>query len=84
MKERFNMKGVNYVDYFDFRVKTLLGIAASVAGHYEPCFEFYLEQARKKGVPERAIRGAISIARSIRKTGQHNMDTHVQKKLTRA
>lgn len=72
------------MDIFDFRVTALIGMAASVAGYNQLCFDSYLEQARKTGVPERAIKAAIRIAKSIRKTGQDNMDTHVQKKLSRA
>ena len=70
------------MDIFDFRVTAIIGMAASVAACNQLCFDRYLETARKSGVPERAIRAAISIAKSVRKTGQRNMDDHLREKLS--
>ena len=35
----------------DEKTRELVGIAASVAGHCRPCFQYHFKQAKKLGVP---------------------------------
>jgi AhpD family alkylhydroperoxidase len=70
------------MEVMDFKVGELVGIAAAVAGHCQPCFEYHLEQARKMGVSDGEIKAAVRIAQAVRKAGDDNMDNYVQEKLT--
>lgn len=69
------------MEVMDLKVKELIGIAAAVAGHCQPCFEYHLEQARKLGLAEKEIKAAVKIAQMVRKAGDDNMDKYVQDKL---
>lgn len=63
------------------KVRELIGIAAAVAGHCQPCFEYHLEQARKLGLSEGEIKTAVKIAQAVRKAGDDSMDKYVNDKL---
>lgn len=69
------------MEIMDSKVRELIGIAAAVAGHCQPCFDYHLEQARKMGVSGGEIMAAVKIAQLVRKAGDDNMDNHVQEKL---
>lgn len=64
------------------KVRELIGIAAAVAGHCQPCFEYHLEQARKLGLSGGEIKAAVKIAQSVRKAGADNMDKYVNDRLS--
>lgn len=69
------------MEFLDQRVRELIGVAAAVAGHCQPCFDYHLEQARKLGLSEIEIKATVKLAQAIRKAGNDNMDNYVQKKL---
>ncbi len=69
------------MEIMNSKVQELIGIAAAVAGHCQPCFDYHLEQAKKLGVRETEIKMAIKIAQMVRKAGNDNMDKYVQDKL---
>lgn len=59
----------------------LVAIAASVAGHCQPCFRHHLEKARELGVPEEDIIKAVSLANRISGVGDQRMAEFVNKAL---
>jgi AhpD family alkylhydroperoxidase len=61
----------------DPRTAELVGIAAAVAGHCQPCFDYHYRQARELGVSDEEIHAAVSLARRVRAAGDRHMDEHV-------
>lgn len=57
----------------DQRTKELAAIAASVAGHCQPCLRHHLAKAREIGVPEEDIESAIKLAKVISENGDLRM-----------
>ena len=55
------------------RIKEIAAIAASVAGHCQPCLRHHLEKARLLGVLEEDIHGAIRLAMIISGKGDERM-----------
>jgi AhpD family alkylhydroperoxidase len=55
------------------KVKELIGIAASVAGHCRPCFLYHFKQAKKLGVSIEDINEVIEFAKRISATGDKGM-----------
>ncbi len=68
-------------DALDPRVGELVGIAAAVAGHCQPCFDFHYRKARELGVGEGEIRAAVRLARMVRAAGDRSMDEYVARGL---
>ncbi len=58
----------------DPKTKELVGIAAAVAGHCQPCFAYHYKEATRLGVSEEVIRAAVDLARSVRQAGDKHMD----------
>lgn len=54
--------------------RELIGIAAAIAGHCQPCFAYHCGKAREIGVPAEAIRAAMQSARAVRGSGDRQMD----------
>jgi len=50
-----------------------VAIAASVAGHCQPCLKHHLEKARLLGIPEEDIQGAVNLAKIISEKGDERM-----------
>jgi len=48
----------------DEKMKELVGIAASVAGHCRSCFLYHLKKAKEIGIPRRVTNEAIELALS--------------------
>lgn len=71
------------MEFLDQRVRELIGIAAAVAGHCQPCFDYHLEQARKQGLSKIEIKATVKLAQAIRKAGDDNMDNYVQETIGR-
>jgi AhpD family alkylhydroperoxidase len=69
------------VDRLDSKTKEFIGIAASVAGHCQPCFDHHFIEAKKLGITLEEIRVAVKIAQAIRQAGNDNMDKYIQSKL---
>lgn len=61
----------------DVRTAELVGIAAAVAGHCQPCFDYHTKLARELGVSEAEIRATVALARRVRAAGDLHMDKHV-------
>lgn len=61
--------------------RELVGIAAAVAGHCQPCFAYHYRQALRLGVPAEAIQAAVELARAVRASGDRHMDEFVVRRL---
>jgi AhpD family alkylhydroperoxidase len=57
----------------DEKTRELVGIAASVAGHCRPCFQYHFKQAKKLGVSTDVINEVIEFSRSISTAGDKGM-----------
>lgn len=57
----------------DERTIELVGIAASVAGHCQPCLRYHMSAAKKLGVEKKDIRAAVALAKAISKAGNETM-----------
>jgi len=62
----------------DERTLELVAIAASVAGHCQPCFKHHLGKARELNIEEEDIRKAISLASRISGIGDMRMAEFVE------
>jgi len=63
----------------DAVTKELVGVAAAVAGHCQPCLEYHLAEARKLGVSEDEIRAAVKLAQAVRRSGDRHMDEFAER-----
>ncbi len=72
------------VDVLDPATKELVGVAAAVAGHCEPCFAYHYEEAVALGVSLEAIQAAIELARAIRGSGDRHIDEFVTRRMAEA
>ncbi|MFN2238912.1 MAG: carboxymuconolactone decarboxylase family protein [Thermoanaerobaculia bacterium] len=61
----------------DRRTTELVGIAAAVAGHCQPCFDYHYATALEAGVTREEIQAAVKLARAVRAAGDRHMDEHV-------
>ncbi|MBI0582387.1 MAG: carboxymuconolactone decarboxylase family protein [Methanomassiliicoccales archaeon] len=59
----------------------LVALAASVAGHCQPCFLHHLGKARELGISDEDIRKAVSIANRISGVGDQRMAEFVDQVL---
>ncbi|MGD0816884.1 MAG: carboxymuconolactone decarboxylase family protein [Methanomassiliicoccales archaeon] len=62
----------------DPRTKELVAIAASVAGHCQPCFRHHLSKAMELEISEEDIREAVSLAGRISGAGDQRMVEFVE------
>jgi AhpD family alkylhydroperoxidase len=67
------------MDDMDLKTVELVAIAASVAGHCQPCFEHHLEKAKGLGVDEEDIRKAVALAIRISGVGDQRMAEFVER-----
>lgn len=51
----------------------LIGIAAAVAGHCQPCLECHLAEARRLGAGEEQIQEAVKLAEAVSRAGDKHM-----------
>jgi len=58
------------------KTREIAAIAASVAGHCQPCLKHHIEKARLLGVPEEDIQGAIRLAMVISGKGDERMQEY--------
>ncbi len=68
-------------DILEPKTKELVGIAAAVAGHCQPCFAYHYKEALRLGVSEEAIRAAVELARNIRQAGDKHMDEFAARRM---
>ena len=66
----------------DPRTTELVGIAAAIAGHGKPCFDFHHRKALEVGVSAEEIRAAVTLARAVRSAGDRHMDEHATGRMT--
>jgi AhpD family alkylhydroperoxidase len=57
----------------------LVGIAAAVAGHCQPCLEYHLAEARQLGVDEDQIQEAVKLAEAVSRAGDKHMRDFARK-----
>ncbi len=72
------------VDALDPATKELLGVAAAVAGHCEPCFAYHYKEAVALGISVEVIQAAIELARAIRGSGDRHIDEFVTRRMAQA
>jgi AhpD family alkylhydroperoxidase len=65
----------------DPATRELVGVAAAIAGHCQPCFEFHYREALRLGVPPQAVQEAFELARAIRGAGDRHMDEFAARRL---
>jgi len=61
------------------REKELACVAASVAGHCRPCFQYHLKKAQELGIPVADIVQVIAIAKEISASGDKHIIEFAQK-----
>jgi AhpD family alkylhydroperoxidase len=66
------------------KTKELVGIAAAVAGHCQPCFAYHYKEALNLGATVEEIQGAVEIARAVRSAGDRHMDEFVTRRMSEA
>jgi len=57
----------------DEKTLELVGIAASVAGHCQPCLKHHMNAAKKLGIEKKDVRAAVALAKAISKSGDESM-----------
>jgi AhpD family alkylhydroperoxidase len=62
----------------ELRAKELVAIAASVAGHCQPCFRHHLKKAREAGASEEDIEQTVELAKRISEIGDRRMAEFVE------
>lgn len=62
----------------DARTKELVAIAASVAGHCQPCFRHHMVKAVELGVTDTDIKNTIELAKRISGVGDQRMAEFVE------
>lgn len=69
------------MDILDPKTKEFIGIAAAVAGHCQPCFDYHFAEAKKLGITLEEVKATVKIAQAVRQAGDSNMDKYIQTKL---
>jgi len=69
------------MDILDPKTKEFIGIAAAVAGHCQPCFDFHSAKAKELGITLEEIKAAVKIAQAVRQAGNDNIDKYIQMKI---
>jgi AhpD family alkylhydroperoxidase len=59
----------------DDRIKELIAIGASVAGHCQPCLTFHIEQSKRLGVDDKDIVEAVNVGKMVQKGAMAAMNT---------
>jgi AhpD family alkylhydroperoxidase len=59
----------------------LVGIAAAVAGHCEPCFVYHYNEALNLGIPFVAIEEAVNLAGAVHRAGQKHMEEFATRRM---
>lgn len=69
------------MDTLDPKTKEFIGIAAAVAGHCQPCFDYHFIEAKKLGITLEEVKATVKIAQAVRQAGNSDMDKYIQSKL---
>jgi len=75
--------GAAVAETLDRRTNELVGLAAAIAGHCQPCFDFHYRKALELGVSLDEIRAAVALARAVRAAGDRHMDEHANRRMSR-
>lgn len=65
----------------DEKIKELIAIGASIAGHCQPCLKYHIEQAIKLGVSLEEINTAISVGKTVEKGALKSMDDFAKEQI---
>ncbi|GAK56661.1 hypothetical protein U27_03624 [Candidatus Vecturithrix granuli] len=65
-------------EILDLKTKEFIGIAAAVAGHCQPCFDYHLAAANKVGITLEEVKATIKLAQAVRQAGNQNMDVYIR------
>jgi AhpD family alkylhydroperoxidase len=65
----------------DEKTREIIGVAASIAGHCRPCFQYHFKQAKALGVSLNDIHEVIEFAGRISAAGDKGMYEFVSKQL---
>ncbi len=57
----------------DEKTIELVGIAASVAGHCQPCLRYHMSAAKKLGIEKKDIWATIAPAKAMSRSGNESM-----------
>jgi AhpD family alkylhydroperoxidase len=57
----------------------IVGIAAAVAGHCQPCLEYHVAEARRLGVRDDQIQEAVKLAEAVSRSGDKHMRDFARK-----
>jgi len=68
----------------DPKTTELVGIAAAVAGHCQPCFAYHYREAVRLGVSVEEIQAAVELARAVRGSGDRHMDEFAMRQMAGA
>lgn len=71
-------------DVLDPKTKELVGVAAAVAGHCQPCFEYHFKVALSSGATVEEIQAAVELARAVRSAGDRHMDEFAMRRMSGA
>lgn len=72
------------MELLDAVTKELVGVAASVAGHCQPCLEYHLAEARRLGATEDQIQDAVKLAEAVSRAGDRHMHAFARKSMQAA
>lgn len=65
----------------DEKTYELVGIAASIAGHCQPCLQYHMNAAKKLAIDKKDIRAAVALAKAISKAGDGSVSEFASKLL---
>jgi AhpD family alkylhydroperoxidase len=65
----------------DEKTRELIGIAASIAGHCQPCFLYHFKQAKLLHISSKDLEETIEFAKSIGEAGNKSMYELVERRM---
>lgn len=65
----------------DEKIKELIAIGASIAGHCQPCLKYHIEQTVKLGVSLEEINTAIAVGKTVEKGALKAMDNFAKEQI---
>ncbi len=67
----------------DEKTMELVGIAAAIAGHCQPCFHYHYQKVRELGISAEDIDKTIDLALRISASGDSHMHEFARKEMKR-
>ena len=67
----------------DKKTLELIGVAASVAGHCQPCLKYHMQAPKNLGIEKKDLRGAVALAKAISKSGDDSMSELAGRPITK-